>query len=107
MEPAVVEHTIGSYGWCFAGVMLQDSTEGHVAGQGHVAGLHSCDCIAHVPPSSFLLQEFKDTGCSESKCKGSFMQLKPKRPFGTLRPKEEVLPFAVDFIKQYYDSKKV
>lgn len=35
------------------------------------------------------------------------MQLKPKRPYGTLRPKDEVLPLAEDFIKQYYESKRV
>ena len=35
------------------------------------------------------------------------MQLKPKRPYGTTRPKDDVLPLATDFIKQYYESKKL
>ena len=35
------------------------------------------------------------------------MQLKPKRPYGTIRPVEEVIPLANDFIKQYYESKKL
>lgn len=54
-----------------------------------------------------VLQEYKETGCSDAHCKGSHMQLKPKRPYGSIRPTEEVLPLATDFIKQYYESKRM
>ena len=35
------------------------------------------------------------------------MQLKPKRPYATMRPKDDVYPLAEDFMKQYFESKKV
>ncbi len=31
---------------------------------------------------------------------------RPTRPYATPRTKEEIIPLAEDFIKQYYESKK-
>ena len=59
--------------------------------------------------SIFLLSQYKETGCHDSHCVGSHMWPKEhrvKRPYGVPRSKEEMIPLAEDFIKQYYESKK-
>ena len=53
--------------------------------------------------------QYKDTGCHDSHCLGSHMWPKdhrPKRSYSHPRSKEEMIPLAEDFIKQYYESKK-
>ena len=53
--------------------------------------------------------QYKDTGCHDSHCIGSHMwpkEHRAKRLYSHPRSKEEMLPLAEDFIKQYYESKK-